>query len=150
MRAADLMEVDYPSVDVTAPAALAARMIGVERRPAVLVLADGRPRTVLPGSQVLTFLIPGYLQEDPTLLRVYGEKASDACAARLEGKTVGDVLPVGRTVELPAVGPDATVMECAAVMARLHSPLLVILDDGRVHGLVTASHLLEVLLANAG
>ena len=148
MRAADIMEADYPSIDVTAPASEAARTIGVERRPAVLVLADGRPKTVLPGSQVLTFLIPGYLQEDPSLVRVYGEKAADACAARLEGKTVGDLLPVGRTVELPAVEPRATVIECAAEMARLHSPLLVVVsDDGELLGAITASRLLGALIA---
>jgi hypothetical protein len=147
MRAAELMEPDYPSIDLTAPASAAADMIGVERRPAVLVLENGRPVTVLPGSQVLTFLIPGYLQEDPSLLRVYGEKAADACAARLEGKSVGDLLPVGRTVELPSVGPEATVMECAAVMARLHSPLLVVVDqDGALAGAITASRLLGALI----
>ncbi|MCA1836616.1 MAG: CBS domain-containing protein [Actinobacteria bacterium] len=45
---------------------------------------------------------------------------------------------------------DATVIECAAMMARLHSPLLVVSDDDGVHGVVTASHLLEVILAASG
>jgi CBS domain-containing protein len=122
-------------------------MIGAERRPAVLVLSGGRPRTVLPGSQVLTFLIPGYLQEDPSLLKVYGEKAADACAARLEGRTVGDLIPAGRAVELAAVSPDATVMECAAKMARLHSPLLAVVnEDGSLAGAITASRLLGALI----
>jgi hypothetical protein len=31
-------------------------------------------------------------------------------------------------------------------MARLHSPLLVVVAKGRVRGLPTAAHLLEVLL----
>ncbi|HQR27333.1 MAG TPA: CBS domain-containing protein [Nocardioides sp.] len=147
MRAGALME-DYPSVDVSAPAADAVRMIGIEGRPAVLVLSDGRPRTVLPGSQVLNFLIPGYLQEDPSLVKVYGEDAANHCAARLEGRTVGDLLPAHRRVELPAVAPTATLMECAAVMAKLHSPLLVVVsDDGAVVGAITASRLLGALIA---
>jgi CBS domain-containing protein len=146
MRASDLME-DYPSIDSSAPAAEAARIIGVERRPAVLVLSDGRPLTVLPGSQVLTFLIPRYLQEDPSLVRVYGEKAADACAARLVGKTVKDLLATDRRPPMPAVGRDATVMECAAVMAALHSPLLVVVDeDGSLAGAITASRLLSALV----
>lgn len=147
MRAADLME-DYPSVDVSTPAEDAVRMIGAEGRPAVLVLAEGQPRTVLPGSQVLNFLIPGYLQEDPSLVKLYGEDATNECARRLHGKSVGDLLPVTRRVELPAVRADATLMECAAVMAKLHSPLLVVVDaGGAVLGAVTASRLLGALVA---
>lgn len=147
MRASDLME-EYPSIDASAPAGEAARMIGIERRPAVLVLSEGKPMTVLPGSQVLNFLIPGYLQEDPSLVKVYGEKAADTCAARLVGKTVKDLLPTDRRAPMPAVRRDATVMECAAVMASLHSPLLVVVDDdGSLAGAISASRLLSVLVA---
>ncbi|MEZ5093014.1 CBS domain-containing protein [Nocardioides sp.] len=148
MRASDLMD-QYPSIDENAPASEAARMIGVERRPAVLVLADGKVKAVLPGSQVLNFLIPGYLQEDPSLVKVYGEKAADTCAARLEGKAVADMLPPkDKRPHMPTVTREATVMECAAVMAALHSPLLVVVeDDGSVAGAITASKLLSVLVA---
>lgn len=146
MRAGTLVE-DYPTIDVSAPAVEAARLIGIERRPAVLVLREGKPITVLPGSQVLTFLIPGYLQEDPALVPVYGEKAADECARRLEGRKVGDLIPRDRRVELPSVTASATVMECAAVMARLHSPLLVVVDDhGDLVGAITASRLLGTLV----
>ncbi len=146
MRARDLAE-DYPSIDVTAPAVDAVRLIGSEHRPAVVVLDQGRPFTVLPGSQVLNFLIPGYLQEDPSLVRAMDERAADACAARLVGKTVGDLLPRERRVELPKVSPEATVMECAAVMAQMHSPLLVVVDRlGVLTGAITASRLLETLV----
>ena len=37
-------------------------------------------------------------------------------------------------------------MECAAVMARLGSPLLAVTDDDRVCGVVTAARLLAILL----
>ena len=47
---------------------------------------------------------------------------------------------------LASIDGDATVVECAAVMARLRSPLLVVVDGGHVHGLLTAAHLLEMLL----
>ena len=50
-------------------------------------------------------------------------------------------------MELAAVDGDATVLECAAVMARLRSPLLVVVEDRQVRGVLTAAHLLEVLLA---
>ena len=35
-------------------------------------------------------------------------------------------------------------------MARLHSPLLVVVEKGQVRGLLTAAHLLEVLLPTEG
>lgn len=146
MRAQDLAE-DYPSIDVSAPALDAAQMIGRDRRPAVVVVDSGRPFTVLPGSQVLNFLVPRYLQEDPSLVRAVDEKSSDAVAARLAGKRVGDLLPREQRVELPKVAPDATLVECAAVMARLHSPLLVVVDKlGVLQGAITASRLLETLV----
>ena len=96
-------------------------------------------------------MVPGYVQEDPSLARVLDEAAADDCARELANHNVRELLPgKDRRVELAAVDADATVVECAAVMARLRSPLLVVLEGGRVHGLLTASHLLEVLLANAG
>jgi CBS domain-containing protein len=146
VRALDLT-VDYPTIDVSAPAIEAARMIGEEHRPAVVVLDQGRPYAVLPGSQVLNFLIPGYLQEDPSLVRAFDEKAADASAARLAGKSVLDLLRGQRRTELPQVRPEATVLECAAVMAKLHSPLLVVVDgSGVIAGIITASRLLETLV----
>jgi CBS domain-containing protein len=39
-------------------------------------------------------------------------------------------------------------MECAAVMAALHSPLLVVVEeDGSLAGAISASNLLSVLVA---
>jgi CBS domain-containing protein len=115
----------------------------------VVVDSDGRPVTVLPGSQVLRFIIPGYVQEDPSLARVYDERGgAEACVNKLAGRTVKELLPVkDKRYELPRVSGDATVMECAATMARLHSPLLLVSDGDEIHGVVTTSHLLEVLLA---
>ncbi|MCA1835641.1 MAG: CBS domain-containing protein [Actinobacteria bacterium] len=151
MRARDLAE-DYPLVRLTDKALEAARLIAQRRLPGVVVVDLGnRPVAVLPGSQVLRFIIPGYVQEDPSLARVYDERAADACANKLAGRTVKELLPSReKGFELPRVSGDATVIECAAMMARLHSPLLVVSDDDGVHGVVTTSHLLEVILAASG
>ncbi|MGH3504872.1 MAG: CBS domain-containing protein [Nocardioidaceae bacterium] len=146
MRAKDMVG-DYPIVRCTDAALDAARLIGSRRLPGVVVVDDsGQPITVLPGSQVLNFLIPAYIQADPSLARVYDEGAADRSVERLTGKTVGDLLPDGdRRMELPVVDPDATVLECSAVMARLHCPLLVVQDDSRIVGVVTTSRLLDAL-----
>lgn len=146
MRAWDLM-VDYPACEVTDSAVSAVRLITDNQRPAVLVVDHGRPVAVLPASQVLNFVIPMYLQEDPSLVRAFDEAAADACAARLIGKTVGDLLPTSRRTPMPEVRPEATLMECAAEMARDRSPLVVVVDNDRhVAGAITATMLIEVLL----
>lgn len=151
MHARDLAE-DYPLVRLTDDALAAAQLIARQRRPGVVVVdADNHPVTVLPGSQVLRFIVPGYVLEDPSLARVYDERSADACVSRLTGRTVQEMLPPQeRRHELPTVPGEATVIECAATMARLHSPLLLISDEHRIHGVVTASHLLEVILSDAG
>jgi CBS domain-containing protein len=147
MRARTLA-VDYPLVRLSDDALTTARLMAQQRLPGVVVVDDdGHPVAVLPGSQVLRFLIPGYVQDDPSLARVYDERTADACATALRGRQVRDLMPtMDKRAEKPIVDSDATVMECAAVMARLHSPLLVVADRGTVHGVVTASHLLELLL----
>ncbi|MEV6236688.1 CBS domain-containing protein [Lentzea sp. NPDC051838] len=152
MLARDLAE-EYPLVQLTDDALTAARLIAEQRRPGVVVVdADHKPVTVLPGSQVLRFIVPGYVQEDPSLARVYDERGgAEACVTKLKGRTVKELLPPKeKRYELPRVAGDATLIECAAMMARLHSPLLLVSDDDTIHGVVTTSHLLDIILAAAG
>lgn len=152
MRARDLVE-ELPTVTMDDGADHVARLIAEQRLPGVAVLDKGKPVAVLTASQVVRFVVPEYVQEDPSLARVLDERTADSCADELAKHTVRDLLPShGSRVPLAMVAGDATVVECAAVMARMRSPLLVVADGkGRdgvvVHGLLTASHLLEVLLA---
>lgn len=149
MRARDLAQ-DLPAVGLEDTAWDAARLIATHRLPGIAVVdPHGRPVAVLPASQVLRFVVPAYIQDDPSLARVLDEASADQlCADGLTGKNVRDLLPAkGHRVELADIDSDATVVECAAEMARLRSPLLVVVDaDGHVHGLLTASHLIEALL----
>jgi CBS domain-containing protein len=151
MRARDMAE-DFPTVQLDDDALHAATLMAQRRLPGVVVTdGSGRPVAVLPGSQVLKFLVPRYVQEDPSLAAVFDERTADACAARLGEQTVRGLLPpADKRTELAAVDGDATVIECAAVMARLRSPLLVVADGDTVHGVLTASHLLEILLPTVG
>lgn len=150
MRARDLAQ-DLPIVHPDDDALGAARLIAGRRLPGIAVVGDdGTPVAVLPASQVLRALVPAYIQDDPSLARVLDEASADLCADALRGKRVRDLLPSsGHRVELAAVDGGATVVECAAQMARLRSPVLVVVDGGNVHGLLTAAHLLEVLLDQA-
>ena len=147
MRARELAE-QFPIVSLTTDALTAARTMGEQRHPGLIVCdGQGRPHTVLPGSQVLRFMIPPYVQEDPTLARVYDEHKADQLLTKLSHKTVEELLPKRQDRdELPVVDPDATSLEVAAVMARMHSPVVVVVDDeGQVLGAVTVSRLFEVL-----
>lgn len=145
MHASDLME-DYPAVDLSTDASRAAQMMVADQRPALLVFENGKPKTILPSSEVLGYLIPPYIRDDPSLAAVIDEKGSDTCTRRLAGRSVRDLLGE-RLTKLPSVQPDDTALECAAVMAKSHSPLCVVLNkQGEILGAITASRVIEALL----
>ena len=144
MRVGDIVE-EFPVVGVDTSALVAARLIAKDRRPGIVVTeADGRPKAVLPASQVVKFMVPGYVQSDPALARVMGEVSADRMAERLRRATVADLLP-NPPMELAVVKADDTLMEAAAIMARLRSPLCAVIEGTRIIGVLTASHLLELV-----
>lgn len=146
MRARELAQ-DLPTVGPDLDAQEAARLIATHRLPGIAVIdPQGRPVAVLATSQVLRQIVPDYIREDPPLARVLDEAGANLAARGLAGARVRDLLPSRHRVELAAVEGDATVVECAALMARLNSPLLVVTEGGRTLGLLTAAHLLEMLL----
>lgn len=147
MLARALADPDFPTVRLDTDAADAARLLAERRLPGLVILDDaGRPHAVLPGSQVLRFAVPSYVQDDPMLARVYDERHADELAARLAGTPVRRLLRVERT-EPPVVDGRSTVVEVAAVMARLRSPLAAVTETGRYLGVVTVDRLLLRVLA---
>ena len=98
-------------------------MLLAERRlPALVVTGtDGSPHSILPASQVVRFLVPSYVQDDPSLARVMNESMADHAGDKLGSKRVRDLLPSERR-ELAAVNHDDTIIEVAAIMARLPVP----------------------------
>jgi len=145
MRAADLAE-DFPVVSIDSDALDAARLLAEHRLPGIVVTdTSGKPLAVLPASQVVRFIVPRYVQDDPSLAGVLNESMADRSADKLGGKTVRDVLPDHLT-NVPAANADDTIIEVAAVMARLRSPLLAVVKDDKLVGVITASHLLAAAL----
>jgi CBS domain-containing protein len=147
MRARDLAE-RLPTVDLDTDAMEAARTLASHRIPGLVVLdEDGGPYAVLPGSQVLRFVIPSYVQEDPQLAGVYDEATADELCGQLAGRPVRDLLPRRPDPDdLPVVEGSANSMVVAALMARLRSPIVAVVDHDAYLGAITASHLLEHLL----
>ena len=138
----------YPTVTMDTDALEAARILADARLPGLIVLDDaGQPYTVLPGSQVLRFIVPGYVQDDPALARAYDEASADSMCDELAARTVRDVLPKRVDLfDLPVVAADATSIEIAAVMAGQRSPIVAVMDGSRFVGAVVVSVLLEHLL----
>jgi CBS domain-containing protein len=145
MRAAELAE-DFPVVTVDSDALDAARLLAEHRLPGIVVTDNsGKPFAVLPASQVVRFIVPRYVQDDPSLAGVLNESMADRAADKLGGKTVRSVLPDHLT-NMPSADVDDTIIEVAAVMARLRSPLMAVVKDGRLFGVITASRLLAAAL----
>ncbi len=147
MHAEEIAE-EFPVVTIDTDALEAARMLAEHRLPGIVVTdSSGRPYAVLPASQVVRFIVPKYVQDDPSLAGVLSESMADRAADKLGGKTVREVLPE-HLLDIPAAHADDTIIEVAALMARLRSPLIAVIKDGKLHGVITASRLLAAALTH--
>ncbi len=147
MIARDLA-VPYPSIGMDDDALDAVRLMAEQHLLGIVVCEPGgRPTRILPGSQVLRFVIPRYVQDDAALARVIGERAAERLLGGLSGRTVRDLLPHPPDVELAVANPDDTVLELAALMTRTHSPLVAVVERDALVGCVTLPRLLDVLLS---
>jgi CBS domain-containing protein len=145
MRAEEIAE-DFPVVSIDSGALDAARLLAEHRLPGIVVTdQSGKPYAVLPASQVVRFILPRYVQDDPSLAGVLNESMADRAADKLGGKKVRDVLPE-HLVEIPAADADDTIIEVATLMARLRSPLIAVVKEGTLLGVITASRLLAAAL----
>jgi CBS domain-containing protein len=145
MHAEDIVE-EFPVVTVDSNALDAARIVAEHRLPGIVVTdSSGQPYAVLPASQVVRFIVPGYVQDDPSLAGVIDESWADKAAQKLADKAVRDVLPE-HLQDIPSAKADDTIIEVAALMAQLKSPLIAVLKDGRLLGIITASRLLAAAL----
>ena len=146
VRAEEIIE-PFPVVNIDSPALDAVRLLVEHRLNGIVVVTDQSetPYAVLPASQVVRFIVPGYIQEDPGLAGVFTESMADHAAEKLSGKTIRDVLPKKSQV-VPVVDVDDTIIEVAEVMARMRSPLVAAVKKGKLKGVITASRLLAAAL----
>ncbi|MFC4108220.1 CBS domain-containing protein [Micromonospora zhanjiangensis] len=121
-----------PTVTVRDSVARAVRLMALRRLPGMIVVDDlGRPRTVLPGTQVLRMAVPGSYREDPVLARAIDEAHADLFWEEVGNLTVGDCL-LREPPRVTTVGLDGTLLEVAALMARHRSPLVAVVDHANV------------------
>lgn len=140
------MAEEFPVTGLDSDAWEAARSLAEHRLPGLVVLdSDGRPHSILPASQVVRFLVPSYVQDDPSLAGVLSESMADRVADKLRGKKVRALVP-DEPPELAVVRDDDTIVEVAAVMARLQCPLAAVMTGDTLVGVITASRLLELAL----
>src|ERR1700744_4017874 len=102
----------------------------------VIVTADGQLYAVLPAYEVVRFIVPSYVQDDPLLAGVLAESIADRAAEKLGGKTLRQLLSQHQ-LTLPTANADDTIIEVAALMGRLRSPLIAVMKHGRLHGVIT-------------
>lgn len=140
------MAEDFPVVGVDSDAWAAVTLLAEHRLPGLVVTdAHGRPLSILPASTVVRFLVPSYVQDDPSLAGVLSESMADRVAEKLRGKTVHALVPEDAP-ELAVVNDDDTIVEVAAVMARLQCPLAAVMRGDSLVGVITASRLLQLAL----
>ncbi len=141
------MAEEFPVVSVEADAWDAVTQLAERRLPGLVVTdSGGKPLSILPASQVVRILVPTYVQDDPSLAGVLSESMADRVADKLRGKKVGALIPED-VPELAVVNDDDTLVEVAAVMARLRCPLAAVTRGDELVGVITASRLLQLALA---
>lgn len=153
MRARDLAE-PIPTVTMTTTGAEAARIVAEHRLQGLVVVgADGLPHAVIPTRQILGFLIPSYVRDDPSLARAIDEETSDSLCARLTTTPISDLLAAAPPTQrrLPTVLPEDTVLEIASAMVEGDVSLVVVQEeDGTYVGVVLVSRLLAAIAVLAG
>jgi CBS domain-containing protein len=149
VRAEELIE-PFPVVNIDSPALDAVRLLVEHRLNGIVVVTDTSetPYAVLPASQVVRFIVPGYIQEDPGLAAVFTESMADHAAEKLSGRTIRDVLPK-KSQAVPVVDVDDTIIEVAEVMARMRSPLVAVVKKEKLKGVITAARLLAAALKDS-
>jgi CBS domain-containing protein len=146
VRADEIVE-EFPVVNIDSPALDAVRLLAEHQLNGLVVVThtSETPYAILPASQVVRFIVPGYVQEDPGLAGVFTESMADEAAEKLRGKTIRDLLPRQRQY-VPVVDADDTIIEVAELMARVRCPLVAVVKKNRWLGVITASRLLAAAL----
>ena len=123
MKATELAE-QVPMVRRSTTGAEAARVIAEYRLSGLVVAGDdGVPIAVIPGSQILSLVLPQYVRDEPNLAHAYDEVGADELCGALNRATIGELLEVKKltATKPPSVLPEDTLIEIAAAMDGGHT-----------------------------
>ncbi len=130
MKAAELAE-QVPMVQRSTTGAEAARVIAEYRLSGLVVAGDdGVPIAVIPGSQILSLVLPQYVRDEPNLAHAYDEAGADELCGALNRATIGELLEAKRLTgtKPPSVLPEDTLIEIASAMDAAHTPVILVID----------------------
>jgi CBS-domain-containing membrane protein len=98
---------------------------------------------------MLRAILPSYLLDDAALAGVLDEEAGAKLYRRLEGKRVKDLVEASRR-EHPRVAPEDTIIEVAVTMCRSGDPAVLVVESGKVVGVIPVEALLPAMLRRQG
>ncbi len=132
----------------------AARVIAEYRLSGLVVAGeDGVPIAVVPGSQILSVVLPQYVRDEPNLAHAYDEAGADELCGALNRATLGELLEAKRLTgtKPPSVLPEDTLIEIASAMDTARTPVILVVDrEGSFHGVITLSRVLAAIATAAG
>ncbi len=152
MLASDL-QVSLPLVQRATTALEAARLIARDRLAALVVADDdGTPVAVVSSADVLGLMVPGYVLDDLSLAGVLDEAGGDEMWARVNERTIGELLDdeglnVGGITRIDA---DAHLVQMAAMMVDAHAQIAVVGDPAPKSRFVTLPDVMDAIVAACG
>jgi CBS domain-containing protein len=153
MKASALVE-QVPTVRRSTTGAEAARVVAEYRLSGLVVTGDDEvPIAVVPGSQILSLVLPQYVRDEPNLSHAYDEQGATELCAALNRATIGELLEAKQltATKPPSVLPEDTLIEIASTMDAGHTPVILVVDrEGGYHGVITLSRVLAAIAAAAG
>lgn len=141
MRARDLA---VPQTSVLPTATVSEAVLAMADRGAILVVGDdGKLLGVVSDAVLLRGLLPAYVQVNEQLAGVLDERTAEKLFERVKNRSITELL---RNVdEPPQVAGEDSLIEVASVMLRSASPLVAVVDEGRIIGEISLSDLLRHL-----
>jgi CBS domain-containing protein len=141
MRARDLA---VPQTSVLPTATVSEAVLAMADRGAILVVGDdGKLLGVVSDAVLLRGLLPAYVQVNEQLAGVLDERTAEKLFERVKNRSITELL---RNVdEPPQVAGEDSLIEAASVMLRTASPLVAVVDEGRIIGEISLSDLLRHL-----
>lgn len=147
MRARDLMKAARVVRPVDSCITLMQAFADPEVRGVAVVTDMGELVGLITDQDLLAALLPSYVVDDEALARVLEEEASARLSVRLAGKLARDLIDE-TTREEAVVAPDDTLIEVADTMVRSKGPAVLVVDERKVVGAITADILLQALLSS--